>query len=299
MKIVVALGGNALIKSNQKGTAKEQGKNLEIACNSISKLIKKGHKLIITHGNGPQVGDILLQNECAKKKVPSMPLDVCGAESQGLIGYLIQQAITKKIKQEPVTLITRVRVDAKDRAFKNPTKPVGPFYKSKRKEWKMVEQKGKGWRRVVPSPDPKEIIEDKVITQLMKSNEIVICGGGGGIPVIKRGKELVGVEAVIDKDLTAERIAALVKADILLILTDISQVCINYRKKSQKGLRKITLKEAKYYLKQGQFPDGSMGPKILSAIRFLENGGKKVMIANLKDAEMAMEGKAGTTIVKG
>jgi carbamate kinase len=308
--IVVALGGNAVVRAKQKGTYEEQLANVTETCRHIVGMIKLGYRVIVTHGNGPQVGAILLQNEAAKDTVPAMPLDVCGAESQGFIGYMLQRVLRNELKkagvnQPTVTLITQVVVDEKDPAFDNPTKPVGPFYKEaeakehmKEKKWAMVEDSGRGWRRVVPSPDPVDILEKEEIKQLVESDVVVIAAGGGGIPVIRKPKALEGTEAVIDKDLAAERLAAAVKADMLIILTDVEKVAVDYGKPSQKWLDSITLAEAQAYHDEGQFPPGSMGPKMLAAIRFLKNGGERVIITKPESARDALRGKTGTHITR-
>ncbi len=282
---VVALGGNALIKPGQKGTLEEQLGNVEHAMECVVKLIKKGYRVVLSHGNGPQAGSILLQQETTKS-VPSMPLYVCVAETQGMIGYMIQEALYNKlhragIDMPVITLITQVLVDEKDSAFKNPTKPIG--------------LEGRPGYRIVPSPEPKRVIEAEAIRKIMGKAVVIACGGGG-IPVImKRG--LKGIDAVIDKDLASEKLAEDVGADLLIILTDVDAVYLNYGKKGQKKLMKMNINEAKKYLKQGQFPSGSMGPKIDASVRFLEKNKKgKVIITSFDKLGKAMEGKAGTVI---
>lgn len=239
-KVVVALGGNAILKRGQRGDSEVQFENVRGTCRQILKMIKAGYEVVITHGNGPQVGAILLQNEEASGVVPAMSLDVCGAESQGLIGYMIQQSLRNLLEKQRMrvsvaTVVTQVLVDENDPAFEKPTKPVGPFYNEEEarrlameRGFTVVEDSGRGWRRVVPSPDPKGIVEEDAIKLLVESSAIVIALGGGGIPVVRRAGKLVGVEAVIDKDLAGERLAAAVKADILLILTDVDRVALNY-----------------------------------------------------------------------
>ncbi len=300
MKLVIALGGNAIAR-NGDASYKEQVKAVRKTAKQIVKLIKARHKIIITHGNGPQVGNILLRQEKSKKSIPPMPLSVCGAESQGEIGYIIQQQLDNElkragIKKEVVTLVTQVLVDKRDPAFKKPTKPIGPFYKKKKKGF--VYQTGKGWRRVVPSPKPKNIIEKKEIMDLIKPGRIVISCGGGGIPVIMKRKELIGVDAVIDKDRAAALLAKIVKADILLILTDVDGVYLNFGKRNQKKIRKLKLAEAQKYLKAEQFPAGSMGPKIEACIQFIKQGGNKAIITSLEKADAALKGKSGTMIIQ-
>ncbi|MBU0530165.1 MAG: carbamate kinase [Nanoarchaeota archaeon] len=302
MRFVIALGGNALIQPGQRGTVEEQLKNLNKAVSHIVSLVKKGHKIIITHGNGPQVGNILLQQE-ATKDVPAMPLYICGAESQGLIGYMIQDALYDKLHKSKldipvITIVTRVLVDKNDPGFKEPTKPIGPFYKKKpsQKDWKIIEVP-KGFRRVVPSPDPKKIIEEEAV-KILSKNSIVVACGGGGVPVIKGPKGYEGVDAVIDKDLASARLASDIKADYLVILTDVSNVYVNYNRPNQEKLGLISLKELKKHQKSGHFPSGSMGPKVEASIRFLEAGGKKVIITDFNLLEKAVSRKAGTVISK-
>jgi carbamate kinase len=298
--IVVALGGNALIKPGQRGTAAQQFRVVEDTCENIKKLVDAGYMVVMTHGNGPQVGSILLQQEYAQNVVPPMPLDVCGAQSQGQIGYMLQRALLNKGIPSS-TIITQVVVDEKDPAFQNPTKPVGPFYpkdvatelKRKRK-WEMV-KKAKGWRRVVPSPEPTEIIEINEIKRMAGLGVVIACGGGG-IPVVRKRGVVKGVEAVIDKDLVAEQLATALKTSTLLILTDVEKVALNYGKANQRNLSKMTLEEAKRYLADGQFPEGTMGPKITAAMRFLENGGKRIVISTPQHASRALTGDAGTTV---
>jgi len=306
--IVLALGGNAILQAHEKGTYNEQINNVKKAVVEIVKLIQDGHKVIITHGNGPQVGNLYIQNSLAGEVVPPMPLDACSAESQGLIGYFIQQEIKnelvrKNIDLPVITLITQVLVDADDPAFMNPTKPIGPFHNRKeadflmkRTSFVMKEDSNKRWRRVVPSPRPIGIVEKEVIKKNVDEGYIVVTSGGGGIPVVKKDEEIVGVEAVIDKDLSACRLAADINAHILLILTDIDRVALNYNSPKQKWIDTMSLGEAKKYLAEGHFKEGSMKPKIESGISFLENGGEKSIIGSLFLANSAIKGKSGTTI---
>ena len=308
-KAVIALGGNALIKDDQEGTINEQFSNTREICKSIVKIIKSGWDVVVTHGNGPQVGAILLQNDLAKDVTPPMPLGICVAESEGLIGYMVQQCLSNALQKagidKPVvTLITQVLVDEDDPSFTNPTKPIGPYYSDEEvdeiiNEGYKVKKQPDGWRIVVPSPDPKCIVEGDIINKMLKDNVVVIASGGGGMPVIeKEGWGLDGLEAVIDKDLAAERIAEAVDAKLLLILTNIEKVYLNYNTPSQKALDIVTLKDLKRYYKQGHFLEGSMQPKILSAIRFLESGGKRVIISDVEKGWDAFQGKTGTHITK-
>jgi len=309
MKVVIALGGNALIKRGQKGTSEEQFETTMKSVQDIVRMINEGWDVVITHGNGPQVGSILLQQDVAKGAVPPMPLDVCVAQSQGQIGYMIQQCMLNSLassntKKSVASVITQVLVDENDPAFENPTKPVGPVYRYdeallRLKEGYILTQQRGGWRIVVPSPDPISIVEAEAIKKLIDSGVIVIAAGGGGIPVVRSEKgSIEGRKAVIDKDLASERLATEIGADVLLILTDVDAVYINYGSENQKKLGKVSLKEVEEYYRQGQFPPGSMGPKILAAIRFLENGGKKAIISSIEHAWDALEGKAGTQITK-
>lgn len=306
-RVLVALGGNALLRSHEKGGAEEQLFHVHETCMHFLEIIQDGYFLTITHGNGPQVGAILLQNEIAASQIPSMPLDICGAESQGLIGYMIQRLLRNALKdfskpQEIATILTQVLVSKDDKAFKNPSKPIGPFYKEEEakslaasKGWQMVEQVGKGFRRVVPSPEPIGIVEGEIIRRLIASNTIVIACGGGGIPVIQdRNGTYTGIEAVIDKDHTAAVLAKNIEADILMILTDVEKVAINFAKPNQQFLDKLTISDAKKYLAAGEFAKGSMGPKVEAACNFLEKGGKKAIITSLEKAKDALKGKSGT-----
>lgn len=313
--LVIALGGNAILQPGQKGTFEEQIENVKITCKGIADLIEKGYRVVLTHGNGPQVGNILIQQEEGKPKVPAMPLDVCGAQSQGLIGYMFQQSLSNELSRRGlgktvVSLITQTVVDPEDPAFRKPSKPVGPFYtqeEAKRlaeeKGYVVKEDAGRGYRRVVPSPDPKTIVESEAIKALVEAGVIVICTGGGGIPVrlsVREGtSEISGVEAVIDKDLGAERLAHEVKADLLMILTDVEVVYLNYKEPNQRALREVTVAQAKEFLAEGHFRAGSMEPKVKAAIRFMENGGKRAIISSLEKLNEALEGKTGTHFVRG
>jgi carbamate kinase len=308
-RIIVALGGNALIKSHQKGTIYEQFENTRQISKSLVRLIKEDYQIVITHGNGPQVGSILLQNNSAREKIPPMPLGICVAESEGLIGYMIQQCIynelkLSKIQKDVISLITQVLVNKNDISFNNPIKPIGPLF-SKSEAMELIEDGYKvkklsnGWRIVVPSPDPKKIIEGDIIKKLLKEDVIVIAAGGGGMPVIENKFSILdGVEAVVDKDLATECLAEAINADILMILTNVDYVYLNYNKKNQKPIKNSNLTEIKNYYNEGHFLEGSMGPKILAAVRFLENGGKKVIISNVDLAWESINKNQGTHITK-
>ncbi len=309
--IVVALGGNAILQPGHKGTFDEQNEAVKFTCDELAELVEHGNNLVVTHGNGPQVGNILIRHELASKVVPPMPLDVCGAESQGQIGYMIQRNLRnalrlRRIDREVVTIITQTIVTPDDPAFRNPTKPIGPFYSrdeamramaEKGERW--VEDSGRGWRKVVPSPDPLAIVESEALKQLLLAGSIVIASGGGGIPVVEGpdGK-LRGVEAVIDKDLAAQRLAAAAGADVLMILTDVHKASLNYRTPNQKDLDKVTSDQARQYIAEGHFSPGSMLPKVLAAVRFVEGGGDFAIICSLQEAIEALEGRAGTRIVR-
>jgi len=308
-KIVVALGGNAILQPGQAGTAAEQRANIAETAGAIASLVEMGHKVVVTHGNGPQVGNILLQNEAGADQVPAMPLDICGAESQGQIGYMIQQALRNELVRRGLgpsvaTIVTQVVVDGRDPAFANPTKPVGPFYPVEKgralaaeRGWTMREVRPGQLRRVVPSPDPLHIVERAEIAALAAAGTLVIASGGGGVPVVEEPDgTLRGVEAVIDKDLAGQRLAADIGADVFCILTDVPRVALAYGTPEQRFLDHMTLDEARTYLAEGHFPPGSMGPKVLAVVRFLEAGGKRAVIAAMRDAPAALAGRAGTTI---
>jgi len=308
LKTLVSLGGNAILKHGQRGTAEEQEANVQNTARHLAALLRKGERIAITHGNGPQVGNILLQNEIAKDKLPQMPLDVCGAESQGMIGYMLQRALRSELEGTKIpvtTIVSQTLVDAEDRAFKNPTKPVGPFYTAKEAEqlreskgWHIISDSGRGYRRVVPSPTPLDIIEKETIIRLFETGTVVISAGGGGVPVVReKNGRFRGVEAVLDKDRTAALLAKTLGVETLLILTDVEKVYINYGTPDQRALERMTVEDCRKYLSEGQFPEGSMGPKIQSAVSFLTSSPKgRVVIASLEMAEEALKGTAGTTI---
>jgi len=309
--IVIALGGNALLQRGQKGTFQEQYENTKITAKKIADLIERGYKVVITHGNGPQVGATLLRHDAGQKiyGIPAFPMDVAGAETQGFIGYMIQQSLrnelkARKIDKYVVTIVTRTIVDENDPAFQNPTKPVGPFYKKEevdelRKQfpdWVFKEDSGRGWRRVVPSPDPKLIAERYAIKTLVDAGFVVVASGGGGIPIIEKDGVAYGVEAVIDKDLAGQRLATLVGASKFIIATDVDGAYLNYGTPNQKKLEKVSVEEMKRYYAEGHFKEGSMGPKVLAAIRFVEAGGEASTIGHLYDLIDLVEGKKGTTV---
>lgn len=308
-KIVIALGGNALQSKNSAPTAEGQLEVVKNTCERIADICSQGYEVAIVHGNGPQVGRILLASETAKDVTPAMPFDVCGAMSQGYIGYHIQQALryalnTRNINYPVLTVATQMIVDEKDPGFTNPTKPIGPFYteeeaKSLQEEkgYSMKEDAGRGWRRVVASPIPKRIVEIEAIKNLWDSSIVISCGGGG-IPVVeKMNGTLEGVAAVIDKDFAAELLAEQVDADTLMILTEVEKVAVNWGKPDQKNLDHMSLAEAAQYVEEGQFAPGSMLPKVEAAMKFARTyPNKKAIITSLDKAIDALEGKTGTVI---
>jgi carbamate kinase len=312
---VIAIGGNAILEADESGSALSQFESIKLTSRQIANMVKNGYKVVITHGNGPQVGNILLKNEIAEGIAPVMPMDVCVAESQGQIGYMIQQSLLNELMKLGISscvssIITQVVVDFEDEAFENPTKPIGPYYPegeaerlAKEKKWTMMEDKARqGYRRVVPSPEPLEIVESETIKRLVAQNEgndIIIAAGGGGVPVFKTEDGYEGAEAVVDKDMASQVLASSINADILIMLTDVEQVAINFGSPKQENLSQLNVTEAKQNLIKGHFPPGSMGPKIVSAIRFLEKGGQKVIITTPEKLEDALEGRAGTSIIPG
>ena len=310
-RVVVALGGNAILQRGQRGTEADQRENVRKTVAQIVKMVDAGYDVVLTHGNGPQVGAILIQNETGRIRVPAMPMDVCGAESQGFIGYMFVQELRKGLRslsiagKEPLCLVTQVEVSGDDPAFINPTKPVGPFYDEATAKARMeatgeswIEDAGRGWRRVVPSPVPINIVEKKAIKELADNGYMVVASGGGGIPVVEdENGGYRGVEAVIDKDLAGELLAQQVEADLFMILTDVSRVALNYGTPDETWLGKVSLSQMKVYQNEGHFRAGSMGPKVAAAMKFVMNGGSRAIIASLDQAVDALEGTEGTQIV--
>ncbi len=295
--IIVALGGNALIKPGEVGTSEQMINNLRAPIKQIAELSQEGYSVIITHGNGPQVGNLLLQQE-STEEVTQMPLEILVAETQGQIGFLIESTLDEELMHLGIdmekyflTVLTYVEVDPNDRAFKRPTKPIGPAYTRRKKGYVKT---SKGWRRVVASPQPKRIIQSREIKKLMDEGFIVIACGGGGVPVVKNETRFHGVEAVIDKDLASAKLGEQVGADILIIATDVEKVALNYGRVDYKYLDRLSVSQAKEYMSQGHFPPGSMGPKVQAAINFLEAGGKKAIITSIEKIKDALEKKAGT-----
>ncbi len=305
-RIVIAIGGNAILNPS-KGSPVEQQRMIDETCREIAQIVQKNYDVVLTHGNGPQIGNILaMQEECSS--VHPQPLDVCGAQTQGMLGYSLQQSLDngleeKGIKRRVTTILTQVIVDEKSPSFKNPTKPIGLYYPQYRAR-KMIAQgkrmmhDKKGYRRIVPSPEPLEIVEVEVIKKLVQDGVIVIAAGGGGVPIIRRRGSLLGVEAVIDKDLTGSLLASSVGAGTFLILTDVEKVALNFGKDNQLDLDEITIKDAKRYVKEGHFGKGSMEPKVVAAVRFIQSGGEVAIISSLEKALQALEGKAGTRVVR-
>ncbi len=306
---MVAFGGNALLRGGQKGTYQEQIENVEQTCESLYNLLQRNYNIVIGHGNGPQVGNVMLQHEEGKRAgVEAMPMDFCVAETQGSIAYLIEMGLRNvmarhDIQRDVVTLVTQVAVNKIDPMFQNPTKPVGPYYTKEQAEELAAktgavykeDPKGRGWRKVVPSPTPQRINNIKIVKQLAKAGNIVVTVGGGGIPVVEESDYVRGVEAVIDKDLASALCAIEIGADEFYILTDVPKVYINFRKENEKALDTITVAEAKQYLQEGHFAEGSMAPKIRAAIIFVENGGKECIIT---EAGQLDNPNCGTRIVK-
>lgn len=306
--LLIAIGGNSLIRAGQSGSVKEQIENAKITCRHIAKLIEHGNKIAITHGNGPQVGAQLIRSEMAAQQVYQLPLDSCDASTQGELGYVLQNAMRNAlhelgIKIPVVTILTQVVVDELDPAFANPSKPVGPFLskevaEKRRRElgWEIIEDAARGYRRIVPSPNPLEIVELDAIRCCLSQGFVVIAAGGGGIPVVKSSEMSTGVEAVIDKDKTSALLASELGLETFITSTDTDRVYLNFKKPNQCALEEISLAQARQYLGEGHFLPGSMGPKIEAAIDFLSHGGKEVIITRPELISVALEGKAGTRI---
>jgi carbamate kinase len=309
-RVVVALGGNALLRRGEEDTFENLYRSARLAAERVADIAATGREVVVTHGNGPQVGRILIQQEAARGWVHPMPLDVCGAESQGLIGYLLQVTIgdvfyERGMERPVATVLTLTRVRPDDPAFRDPTKPVGPFYEEDEAR-KLAEDHGYvvkpdahgGWRRVVPSPSPYSIVEAPVIRRLVGEGVIVISAGGGGVPVIEEGPRLVGTEGVVDKDLAAMILARDVEASVLLILTDVPVVQRGFGTDRAEPLERLTPERARELMTAGEFGAGSMGPKVEAAVGFVEAGGDRAVIGDLDDAVAALEGRVGTTITR-
>ena len=306
---VIAIGGNAISSPKDAGPGAMKSRIAKTAAR-LADLVETGYEIVVTHGNGPQVGNILLQNEEARAKVPAMPLDVLVAESQAQIGYLLQQALQNEFAargtpRTVASIVTQVVVDPADPAFQEPSKPIGPTYDSEQelivrraKGWKMAQDPRGGWRRVVPSPRPLEIVERDLIKAILSAGDshILIVAGGGGVPVVRRLHALQGVEAVVDKDLASAVLGNGIGADLLVIITDVPKVALHYGKPDQVNLDHLTRAEARHHLQAGEFPPGSMGPKIEAALQFIEGGGRRVVITDLDHVLAAISGRAGTTV---
>jgi len=307
---LVAFGGNAMLPETQRGLQSEQMRNAQKAAELMVHIVRKGYELIIVHGNGPQVGNLLIQMEEASNKIPPYSLDVCDAMTEGSMGFMLERTLVNELRRrsidkEVASLVTQVVVDRDDPAFDKPTKPVGPFYSkfrgqqlAREKKWTMVEDAGRGYRKVVPSPRPIDVVPNRIIRELVEAGRIVIAAGGGGIPVIINGNGLFeGIEAVIDKDYAASLLAREVKVDLFIILTAIERVCINFGKPDQIEVPVLTVDEARRHLSDGQFPPGSMGPKIRAAIEYIEAGGHEVLITKDSHLKAALINRSGTRIV--
>ncbi|MBD3306412.1 carbamate kinase [candidate division KSB3 bacterium] len=309
MRIVVALGGNAISRQDQVGDIPDQIDNCHNTAEHIVDLVEAGHNVIVTHGNGPQVGNILRRVEAARGTVYPLPLDVCGSHSQGGIGYILQREINNVFARRGIdriayTLVTQCLVDANDPAFQRPTKPVGPFFTKEQitpmieHGWDTVEDAGRGYRRVVPSPRPTDIIEQRIIRQVIDLGNVVICCGGGGIPVVKKEGAFQGIEGVIDKDHATSLLARRINADLMVITTGVEKVAVHFNKPDQQFFDRMTVTEARKYYDDGEFPAGSMGPKIIAAIEYIEATGNDVIITLPEKTLDAINGKTGTRIVK-
>lgn len=307
---LIAFGGNAILPENTRGLQTQQMKNAQRAARLMIHVAKKGYDLIVVHGNGPQVGNLLIQMEESVNKIPPFSLEVCDAMTEGSMGFMLEKAIINELRKnsidkEVATLITQVVVDKNDPAFDNPSKPVGPFYSryraamlKRQKKWSMIEDAGRGYRQVVPSPKPIDIVSKWVIRDLVIAGRIVIAAGGGGIPVIINGNGLFqGVEAVIDKDFTASLIAREVKAELFVILTNVPRVYLNYGQPDETPVSVMTVDEAQKYLGQEHFPSGSMGPKIEAAVEYVRSGGKEVLITSANHLKASLINRSGTKII--
>jgi carbamate kinase len=306
---VVAFGGNALLKQEDRGTQEEQIARAKQAARWLAEIVRHGYKLLVVHGNGPQVGNILVQAEEASTKIPPQSLDVCVAQTEGSMGFMLQQAIRNRLESigiggEVAAVLTEVEVDPNDPAFKRPTKPIGPFFTRYRAEalerdlgWTMREDSGRGWRHVVPSPRPLRILNMKTIARMVGEASVVIAAGGGGIPVVRgRDGQWRGIEAVIDKDYASALLAGELNADLFIILTSVAKVATDFGKPSQQSIDRMTAAEAEKHLAAGQFPAGSMGPKIEASIQFVHATGKQVIITDVDHLRDALEGREGTVI---
>ncbi|HDR15905.1 MAG TPA: carbamate kinase [Desulfobacteraceae bacterium] len=311
MRIVLALGGNAISREGEKGDIPDQVRNSRNTAAQIADLVQAGHELIVTHGNGPQVGNILRRSEAARDFLYPIPLDICGAHTQGGMGYVLQREIINAFRNRGITdrraftIVTQALVDAGDPAFENPTKPIGPFFTREKiapmieQGWVAKEDAGRGWRRMVPSPRPIAILEDAEILMALGSGHVIICCGGGGVPVMEKDGVLHGIEAVIDKDFASSLLAREIDADLMIITTGTEKVAVRFKQLGQRWLDRMTVSEARRHHEAGEFPPGSMGPKISAAIEFTEATGNDVIITLPEKTMEAVSGKAGTRIVAG
>lgn len=306
---VIAVGGNALSRPGERGTFEEQQRHARATCAGIADVLAMDYRVVVTHGNGPQVGEALLRSELAQPQLPTLRLDACDAETQGLLGYMLQQTLANVLADRglrfPVTsIVTQVIVDSDDPAFRHPTKPIGPFYhveeayeRKQKLGWELVEDSGRGWRRVVASPKPLEIVELQAIRACLNAGAVVIAAGGGGIPVVRRHGRFEGIEAVIDKDRASSLLASALRADVLVFSTGVERVAWHFGRPDQRFLDRLTAPQARAFLEQGEFPPGSMGPKIEAALDFLASGGRRAVVTSPENIARAVEGMAGTEIL--
>ena len=305
--LLIALGGNAILRAGQRGTYDEQLENIRVSCRKLVELYKGGHTMVITHGNGPQVGNLLIQNECASESIPAQPLYSCVAQTQGQLGLMIQLGLENEFRiqgerVQATSIITRVLVDPQDQAFVKSTKPIGPFFSEEHAKRQIaqgeawINDSNRGWRRVVPSPKPLRILETEAIKKALELGGVTIAVGGGGIPVIEQDNQIVGVEAVIDKDYASSLLARDLKVDTFVMLTDVANVKINFGQPDETDLFDLTVADAERYIAEGQFGAGSMAPKIEAAIDFIRSGGKRAIITSLSQVVAAVQGEAGTVI---
>ena len=306
-RLLIALGGNAMLRAGQRGTYDEQMENIRISCQRLVELYKEGHTMVITHGNGPQVGNLLIQNECASESIPVQPLHSCVAQTQGQLGFMIQVGLENEFRLrgetiQATSIMTRVLVDSNDQAFAESTKPIGPFFSEDHAKRQMaqgetwINDSNRGWRRVVPSPKPLRILETEAIRKALEHTGIVIAVGGGGVPVIEQDNQLVGVEAVIDKDYASFLLARDLQVDTFIMLTDVTNAKLNLDQPDETDLVSLTVADAERYIAEGQFGIGSMAPKVEAAIDFILAGGKRAIIASLSQVVAAVRGEAGTQI---
>ena len=308
--VLVAMGGHAFMQEGETGTVEEQFRSAERIAELVLTLPERGHDLVITHGNGPQVGSLMRQQELAREEVPALPLDALVAMTEGSLGYILQQSLLNQLRRRElerwvVTMVTQVLVDGEDPAFQRPNKPVGPVMprevaESRRDSlgWNVKEDPGRGWRRYVPSPRPQKVLQHKMIGEVARAGHIVVAGGGGGVPIRQDGDgRYVGVEAVVDKDLTSSVLATDIGAGLLIILTAVPQVYVNFGTPEQRALGAVTLEEIEALHAEGHFPEGSMGPKIEAVIQYLKNGGRRALITDPESLPRAIEGRAGTHFV--